>query len=65
MGNTTRTNEVYIIATDMSMLNEDIQNSHEESNEYQVWGERGITQKLISISNAKEFVESWYNVEGL
>jgi hypothetical protein len=59
MGNTTNTNEMYIIAINMSILNEDIQNSHEESNEYQVWGEHGITKKLINISNARKFVESW------
>jgi hypothetical protein len=46
------------------MLNEYIQNSHEENNEYQVWEEHGITKKLINISNANEFVESWYNVKG-
>ncbi len=50
---------MYIIAINMSILNEDIQNSHEESNEYQVWGEHGITKKLINISNARKFVESW------
>jgi hypothetical protein len=46
------------------MLNENIQNLHEENNEYQVWGECGIIKKLINISNAREFVESWYNDEG-
>jgi hypothetical protein len=46
------------------MLNEYIQNSHEENNEYQVWEEHGITKKLINISNANKFVESWYNVKG-
>jgi hypothetical protein len=54
----------YIITINMNMLNEYIQNSHEENNEYQVWEEHGITKKLINISNANEFVESWYNVKG-
>jgi hypothetical protein len=54
----------YIITINMNMLNEYIQNSHEENNEYQVWEEHGITKKLINISNANKFVESWYNVKG-
>jgi hypothetical protein len=57
MGNTTRINEMYIIATNINMLNE-------ESNEYQIWGECGITKNLINISNVGEFVEPWYNAEG-